>query len=448
MPVSAGNTYRAVEKSDEPKPQPLPPAIPVPLFDNRRVGDYELVPAIRVPNTAGGGQFRRTFHRLDASQIACAWIAAAGFLFLFVSPFLRWVNIGAGGFIGISGDGQYLMGAAIVASVLFGVSLMNRPLLTVPLMISQGVGTLAVIWMGGLFWRLSNTFNAAAENPFGQLFASLLISPGAGLYLGLLGGTLVAGSSGYLVLRQPRLGAVPAFFNQILFTCLGIVLIVYVGRHHNLPQQSAGEKIDPDGPKSGAPVFPFLTDPQDSMTEWKEKHKVTEEQWDKLFANYEARMFPKDVSRGDWWELAKSRTPTQLNAAYPPLMPREWYAATWIDSFSSSRELASEYDSSRQERTYKLTLKIRLRTPPNVPIREVHGNMSFLKDGKRLFTQAIAEVPDVSFTDKHFVWLRIAPYDDNNAVHRDLRYTEDSKLTPIFNVSRVVFADGTEQKFE
>ncbi len=447
-PESAGNTYKTVPQSDEPKRRPLPPAIPVPLFDDRRDGDYEMVPAIRTPTTAGGGQLRQMSHRLDVSQIACAWIAAAGFLFLCISPFLRWINIGAGGFIGISGDGQYLLGAAIVASVLFGVSILNRPLLTVPLMISQGVGTLATVWMGGLFWRLSNTFNSANENPFGPLFASLLVSPGAGLYCGLLGGTLVAGSSGYLVLRQPRLGAVPAFFNQILFTCLGIVLIVYLGRNEDLRQQSVGEKVDPYGTKSGAPSFPFLPAPQDSMTEWKQKHKVTEEQWDKLLANYKARMFPKDVSREDWWELAKSRAPAQLNAAFPPLMPREWYAATWIDGFSSSRELDSQYDSSRRERTYALTLKIRLRTPPNVPIREVHGNMSFLKDGKQLFTQAIAEVPDVSFTDSLLVWLKISPYDDSNAGHRDLRYTEDSKLTPIFNVSRVVFADDTEQKFE
>jgi len=203
-----------------------------------------------------------------------------------------------------------------------------------------------------------------------------------------------------------------------------------------------------DDPHSEAPAFPFLTGSQDSLNEWKQQHKVSDRQWNELFANYEARMYPKAVSRGDWWELAKSRTPAQLNAAYPPLMPREWYAATWLAGFSSSRELDSEYDSSSRQRIYTLTLKLQLRTPPDVPIREVHGRMSFLKDGKRLFTQTIAEVPDVSFTDRLLVWLKISPYNDSDAVHRDLRYTEDSMLTPIFNVSRVVFADGTEQKFD
>lgn len=143
-----------------------------------------------------------------------------------------------------------------------------------------------------------------------------------------------------------------------------------------------------------------------------------------------------------------TQQPRSLNAVYPPPEPREWYVATWIDSFSPSRELDSEYDISSRERTYALTLRLRVRTPPNVPIKEVHGRLAFVKNGKPLFTKTIAEVPDVSFTNALLVWVRIAPYDDSNAVHRDLRYTEESELKPIFNVSRVVFADGTEQQFD
>ena len=58
------------------------------------------------------------------------------------------------------------------------------------------------------------------------------------------------------------------------------------------------------------------------------------------------------------------------------------------------------------------------------------------------FMIQLAEKPDVSFTDRHFVFLRI-PYDDNNPKHRTLRFAKDSELTPVFTVRKVVLADGT-----
>lgn|GEM_PF-1074089 len=449
-PEAGVNSHKPVEEVKEPHSQQLPSVMAIPIDDDRREAHNDIVPKISISTTMGMRQCRRFSDRLDMTQTASVWIAAAGFIFLFTSPFLRWVNVGAGGFIGIAGDGKYLLGAAIVTGVLFGISIARRPLLTVPLMISQGVGTMTTFWMGGLLWRLSNTFNINSdnENPIGGLFASLMVSPGAGLYFGLLGGVLVAATSGYLVFRQPRFGAIPAVLNQVLFICMGIVLVVYLGRTQDLRQRSVDVEPNAQVPNAAAPAFPFLANSQDSMTEWKQKYKVTEKQWDEMFANYQARIYPKDVSRRDWWEQAKSRTPAQLNAVYPPLEPREWYVATWIDSFSPSRELDSEYDITSRETTYALTLKLRVRTPPNVPIKEVHGRLAFVTDGKPLFTKTIAEVPDVSFTNSLLVWVKIAPYDDSNAVHRDLRYTEESELTPIFSVSRVVFADGTEQQFD
>lgn len=437
---------------EEKKPQhrEIPSTVVVSPSPDNRDGENGLVPAIRIPVTTGMRQLRRISDRFDTSESISAWLAAAGLLCLFISPFLRWVNVGAGGFIGIAGDGKYLLGAAVIAGVLFGISILRRPLLTVPLLISQGVGTLAAFWMGTLLWRLSNTFsmNANSENAIGGLFASLMVSPGAGLYFGLLGGVLVAGPTGYLVFRQPRQGVIPVFVNQILFTCIGIVLVVYLGRNQDLQQQSVNGESNANAENGSRPAFPFLGKASDPITEWKQKYEVTDKQWDEMFATYQARMYPKDVSRRDWWEQANSRTPEQMKGLYPPLEPREWYAATWLDSYSPSRELDSDYDIRSGERTHKLTLKLRVRTPPNVPIKEVHGQLVFVKEGRPLFTTAISEVPDVSFTDLFVMWVKVEPYDDTNPVHRDLRYLDEGELTPIFRVSRVVFADGKEQRFE
>ena len=71
-----------------------------------------------------------------------------------------------------------------------------------------------------------------------------------------------------------------------------------------------------------------------------------------------------------------------------------------------------------------------------------------MKKRKPLFTTAISEMPDISFTNRFVMWVRIEPYDDNSSVHRDLRYLNEGELTPIFRVSRVVFADGKEQRFK
>lgn len=417
---------------------------------NQREMQSGMIPTISISTQAGMRQNRRASDRVEVTQSVSVWIAAAGFILLLIAPFLRWVNFGAGGFIGIAGDGKYLLGAAVMTGMLFGVSITRRPILIVPLLLSQGVATIAAFWIGGLLWRLSSAFNmhSDTEKSIGSLFASLMVSPGAGLYLGLLGGMLVAAMSGYLVFRQPRFGVLAAVSNQVLFACLGIVLVVFLRRFPELQQRSTEAESNRNISNAGAPEFPFLENPNDSKNEWKQKYNVTENQWDEMFANYQARMYPKDVSQSDWWDQAKSRTPAQLNAVFPPLAPREWYIATWTDGLYPARALDSEYDSNTNKTTYALTLKLRVRTPPNTPIKEVHGDMTFVKDGRPLFTKTIAEVPDISFTDATWVWVKIAPYDDSNAIHRDLRYTKESDLTPIFKVSRVVFADGTQQRFD
>lgn len=409
------------------------------------------LPNIRVPTARVSRQLRSTSQRFDAQETISACTATIGFLCLVIAPFLRWVNFGAGGITGIAGDGKYLLAAAIATAALFGISIVRRPLLTVPLLLSQGVGTLAVFWMGSLLWRLSTAVNTDKidENPIGGLFAAFMVSPGAGLYCGLVGGVLVAGSIGYLIMRQPRQGALLVVVNQTLFVSLGVVLTIYIGRGTtNMDGRAAAglpNAAAPDAPIFGFPVF---STPQDSMTAWKRKHEVTDEQWNEMVANYRARKHPEEVSISNWWEEAKSRTPAEMRVFYPPLETREWYVANWVDGFSRSRELDTNFSVTGGGTTYSLTLKVRVRTQPDVPIKEVHGKIFFVKDKKVIFSTSLSAVPDVSFTDSCLMWVKVDPYDDSNAVHRELRYAKESELTPVFKVSRVVFADGKEQEFD
>ena len=135
-------------------------------------------------------------------------------------------------------------------------------------------------------------------------------------------------------------------------------------------------------------------------------------------------------------------TSTNENAAQKDA--QEWYCAEWGGGYSSSRELDRDYSSG----DYNLTLKLIVRTEPEIQIKELYGNLVFIKDKKIIYESKVAETPDVSFIDRCFVFLKIDPYDDNNPSHRTLRYAKDNELTPVFTISKVVLANGTEKTFD
>jgi hypothetical protein len=180
-----------------------------------------------------------------------------------------------------------------------------------------------------------------------------------------------------------------------------------------------------------------------AQAKWKKTHNVSDKQWDELIANFKARKHPESVSTADWWEEAKDKTPAELNKLYPPLQPREWYQAEWPSGFSRSRELDYNFTNKRET----LKVEVMIRTERDVPIKELYGHLAFVKDNQIVYETSVAEKPDVSFTDLHFVFLRIA-YDDSNAKLRTLRFAKDKELTPIFTVSKVVLADGTVKTFD
>jgi len=280
------------------------------------------------------------------------------------------------------------------------------------------------------------------DNPFAGLLATQ-ISPGAGLYIGLIGALIVAGALGFVAVGHLLvLGRMKAYVvTQSVSVGLGILLGFLVG-------PSGPPKVDTAGPKGPAVAWPFpganrAANRAADQSKWKKSHNISHGQWDEMIANYKARKLPKSVTQTEWWEEAKDKTPAELNKLYPPLQPREWYRAEWPGGFSRSRELGFSFTGRDQ----KLKVEVVIRTEPDLPIKELYGHLAFMKGEEIVYETQVAEKPKVSFTDMHFVFLRI-PYDDDNPKHRTLRFAKDSELTPVFTVRKVVMADGKEKTFE
>lgn len=388
----------------------------------------------------------------EGTDSICVLVATLGLLCLAMSPFLRWVNLGAGGIVGIAGDGKLLLGAAALSAILFIAAVRSRPVLATPLIIVQGVGTVTVFWMGTLIWRLSSLLEPAnaKANPFAAMLTAVMVSPGAGLYCALVGGFAVAASVAWLLLRQPRYGPALYAINQTIFVALGILLAIWIGAGHSLIADTSANSPQANSPDNG-PLSTdnlFGTRRQDVRGAWKKKHGVTDKQCDEMIATYKARKRPVQISDSDWWEEAQSRTPAQMNDLYPPLEPHEWYFVKWSGGFSGSRKLDRDINFSNKPSTYSLKLSVRLDTEPGIPIKEVHGVLFFTKGRAVVYQTEISYLPDVSFSDSCFIWHEIDPYDDDNPTHRELRYATDEGLSPHFKVKRIVLADGQEKTFD
>jgi hypothetical protein len=389
-----------------------------------------------------------------------AWGAGVGLLLLALSPLFKWVNFASGGGTGLSWtDGKIVLGVTLVAMAVYITAMVKQKWLTPIILCVQAWGTLAVFWMGAFIWKVGSILDSidAKENPFAALIATQ-ISPGAGLYLGLFGGIVVAGSLGFIVVcRLLASGSLkPYYVSQGLSFALGILLAFFVGPIHSSKSASSHPFFVDSNHSSKSEsiemgdLFPGVKEAREraaAQEKWKETHHVSDKQWGELIANFKARKRPKSVSETDWWNEAKDKTPAQLNELCPPMQPHEWYRAEWAGGFSGSRELNRDFNFSGKPSPFKLTLKVRIGTEPHLPIKELHGHLAFVIDDKVIYETQVAEKPDVSFTDRCLVWPKIDPYDDNNPMHRTLRYAKDDELKPVFTVSKVVLADGTVKTF-
>jgi DNA-directed RNA polymerase subunit RPC12/RpoP len=408
-----------------------PKAVSLPLHRDSKSQDN--VPETRAYST-----------QLDPDAKIALSAAGVGLLLLAISPLFKWINFGSGGVIGLSGDGKIVLAITLFAIGISVAAFVKQKCLTPVLLGVQAWGTVAAFWMGGLIWKVASVFDSAAikDNPFAGLLA-IQVSPGAGLYLGLFGAIVVAGAFGFIAVRRLLMsGSIrPYCASQALSCVIGILLVVLVGPDVASKSDTMAEG-DPQSPWS----FPGInvgTDRVSAQATWRQRHNVSDAQWEAMIATYTMRKHPQSVTQTDWWEEAKDKTPADLDDLYPPLQPREWYRAEWTGGFSRSRELDYSVTARRQD----LKVSLVIRTEPDLPIKELHGHLAFIKEGEVIYETELTEKPNVSFTDRHFVFLRVQ-YDDSNANHRTLRFAKDSELTPVFNVRKVLLADGEEKTFD
>lgn len=150
-----------------------------------------------------------------------------GLIVLALSPFFTWVKFGAGGVTGLAGDGKILLGLTVIVGAAFAAAIVKDKWLTPALLSTQGWGTIAFLWMGALIWNFGSILESPdmQDNPFATLFATQ-ISPGAGLYLGLVGGIVVAAAAGFLAVRilSTKQNLNLYFVSQGISCALGILL--------------------------------------------------------------------------------------------------------------------------------------------------------------------------------------------------------------------------------
>lgn len=169
----------------------------------------------------------------DKNQVISTWIASGGLLVVAFSPFFKWVAIGAGGVTGIAGDGRILLAITLLVSAAFAAAIVKNKFFIPVLLSVTSWGIITTFWMGSLIWKLGSLFDAqeVKDNPFAAIFSSILVSPGAGLYLGLIGGIVVAAAAGFIAVRRLLLlGNIKLFYLSQGIACLiGILLAVFVG---------------------------------------------------------------------------------------------------------------------------------------------------------------------------------------------------------------------------
>ena len=172
----------------------------------------------------------RSIDQFDNYQKISAWIAGSGLLILGLSPFSKWIKLGAGGVTGLAGDGKILLAVTVLAAAAYSAAIVKRKWLTPVLLSVQAWGTIAMFWMGTLIWKVGSILDSPdmKDNPFAAMFSMMLISPGAGLYLGLIGGIAVAGALGFLVVRLLLTvrNLKPFYASQGIACALGILINV------------------------------------------------------------------------------------------------------------------------------------------------------------------------------------------------------------------------------
>lgn len=149
----------------------------------------------------------RDAHPCDHPTRIAVALGCAFLLLLAFSPFLAWMNLLTGRQLGISGDGKIVLGLSMIAAVAVGLAYLLGKGLKAAALVAAAWGTVALFWMAALIFRVATITNmeGLSDNPFAAVLATQ-ISPGAGLYVGLVGSVGVLAAFIFTVRRHPSEG--------------------------------------------------------------------------------------------------------------------------------------------------------------------------------------------------------------------------------------------------
>lgn len=409
-PTEEATVYK-VQSAPEPNAQPIPinpqpsqTSSESPVFTFDRDTSYSERLKARPFSSAKGESIIKT--REDIIKL----VTGSGLGCLTLSTFLSWINFGVFNIRGVQSPvGLAMLTITIIVAVIYAAALTDRRWSRVGMMITQGWGTIAALWIMALL--LVFFYELLKSDPKGAAILAILIlgiGPGNGLYLGLFGALLIAGALGYLLIQEcKKTGDFhPYIISQSVSVAIAILLIIitYVGSFNVLaPKNEGDQKITRKD--IGIPLFNFTEDKADDQ----------------------------------------NKTPPAAPKVLPRLkQPKDYYYAEWLEPglFMEPREFERNWGNS-----YTLTLCFVIYTEPDIPIKNLYGHLAIIKDGRVLYETFIEDENDVSFTDRTVVLLDIT-YNDNDPIHRELRFTDLSELKPVFTIQKVDLADGTVKTFD
>lgn len=226
---------------DVPPSQPVTSSVPTPEPASvRQPEDFDI--AIRLAQLAPQARGELPcesvpsavlrFQQLDIYTKIAAGAALVGLLVLGVSPLFRWINIANGGVIGlkVNQEGKIVFSITLVVVAVWIAVLIKPKWFKAGAVAVQAWGTIAVFWMAALIWKVGAIFESP-DNPFAGLLATL-ISPGVGLYIGLIGSLLVTVALGFITAHRSGefVGGFRPFFTiQGISIAIGILLTFFVG---------------------------------------------------------------------------------------------------------------------------------------------------------------------------------------------------------------------------
>lgn len=142
---------------------------------------------------------------LDRNSIIGLGIGEIGLLMLAISPLFEWLSVGGGGLMGIAGSGKIVLAVSAYGIIALIVAVPIRLLVLITSLLAGAWGIVAMLWMGGIICKIAATMDSFGQedDPLAALLA-MQVTPGAGLYVGLIGGVITAGAMGYVATTQFR----------------------------------------------------------------------------------------------------------------------------------------------------------------------------------------------------------------------------------------------------